>query len=69
MLAAAVAFFVLLQMAVFGTWLEVVRLTALAWVLLAIGTKEFHARTRRPAPPATTAPARVWQPQNGRPAR
>lgn len=45
--ATAVAFFVLLQMAVLENWFEVSRLTFLSWVLLAVTTKEFEARGLR----------------------
>jgi hypothetical protein len=44
LLAAAIGLLVLLQMALFGNWLEVLRLTAPTWMLLAVGTKEFEAR-------------------------
>jgi O-antigen ligase len=44
--ATTVAFFVLLQMAVFENWLEVTRITFLSWILFAVVTKEFGARTR-----------------------
>ena len=44
LLAATVAFFLLLQMAVLDNWLEVTRVTVPAWILLAVGTKEFDAR-------------------------
>lgn len=46
LLAATIAFFVLLQMAVLDNWLEVTRVTIPAWILLAVGTKEFVARRR-----------------------
>lgn len=42
--AAAVAFFVLLQMAFLENWLEVTRVTFPAWILLAVATKEMSAR-------------------------
>ena len=41
-----VAFLLLLQMALLENWLEVTRLTFLAWGLLAVVTREFEARTR-----------------------
>lgn len=44
LLASTVAFFVLLQMAFLDNWLEVVRITVPAWILLAVATKEFEAR-------------------------
>jgi O-antigen ligase len=50
LLAALVAFFVLLQMGLLENWLEVTRLTFIAWALLAIGTKEFEAQA-----PSTSA--------------
>jgi len=43
-LATAVGFFVLLQMGVLQSWLEVTRLTFPMWILLAIVTKEAYAR-------------------------
>lgn len=43
-LAAAVAFFVLLQLGVLESWLEVTRITFFAWALLAIAAKELGAR-------------------------
>lgn len=44
LLASTVAFTVLLQMAFLENWLEVTRVTFLAWILLAVGSKEFDAR-------------------------
>ena len=44
LLASAVAFTVLLQMAFLENWLEVTRVTFLAWILLAVGSKELDAR-------------------------
>jgi DNA-binding XRE family transcriptional regulator len=44
LLATTVAFFVLLQMAALDNWLEVARVTIPAWILLAVGTREFEAR-------------------------
>jgi transcriptional regulator with XRE-family HTH domain len=46
LLAASVAFTVLLQMALLENWLEVTRVTFLAWILLAVGSKEVDARER-----------------------
>ncbi len=46
-LAAAVGFFVLLQMAALQSWLEVTRVTFPTWILLAVVTKEFRARVAR----------------------
>jgi hypothetical protein len=46
LLASTVAFTVLLQMAFLENWLEVTRVTFLAWILLAVGSKEFDARQR-----------------------
>jgi transcriptional regulator with XRE-family HTH domain len=43
-LAAATGFFVLLQMGMLQSWLEVTRLTIPTWIILAVVTKEFHAR-------------------------
>jgi hypothetical protein len=43
-LACLAAFFVLLQMALLQSWLEVTRITFPAWILLAVVTKEFHCR-------------------------
>lgn len=39
-----VGFFILLQLGALENWLEVTRLTFIAWILLAIGTKEHAAR-------------------------
>lgn len=44
LVGAAVAFFVLLQLAALENWLEVTRITFLSWALLAVGTKELEAR-------------------------
>lgn len=50
LLAATVSFLVLLQLAFLENWLEVTRVTFLAWTLLAVGAKEFHSgATRQPA--------------------
>ena len=46
LLASSVAFTVLLQMAFLDNWLEVTRVTFIAWILLAVGSKEFDARER-----------------------
>ena len=43
-LASAIGFFVLLQMGILQSWLEVTRLTFPTWILLAVVTKEFQAR-------------------------
>jgi hypothetical protein len=43
-LATTAAFFVLLQMGILQSWLEVTRITFPAWILLAVVTKEFHCR-------------------------
>jgi transcriptional regulator with XRE-family HTH domain len=45
LLATTIAFFVLLQMAALDNWLEVTRITVPAWILLAVTTKEFEARS------------------------
>ncbi len=58
LLATAVGFFVLMQMAIFGTWLEVVRLTAVTWILLAIATKEYKARALTAQRPGESSPHR-----------
>lgn len=44
LLACAISFFVLLQIAVLENWWETARVTFPAWMLLAIGEKEFKAR-------------------------
>jgi transcriptional regulator with XRE-family HTH domain len=44
LLASSVAFTVLLQMAFLDNWLEVTRITFLAWILFAVGSKEVDAR-------------------------
>jgi len=44
LLACTLAFSVLLQLAALDNWLEVTRITFLAWALLAIGAKELEAR-------------------------
>ena len=50
LIAAAVAFTVLVQMALLDNWLEVTRVTFVAWILLAVGAKEVSARsTQQPA--------------------
>jgi hypothetical protein len=46
-LATAVSFFVVLQMALFDNWLEATRVTAPAWMLLAVVTNELEARRAR----------------------
>jgi hypothetical protein len=43
-LATFVAFFVLPQMGILQSWLEVTRITFPAWILLAVVTKEFRCR-------------------------
>ena len=43
-LASTVGFFVLLQMGILQSWLEVTRLTFPTWILLAVATKEYHVR-------------------------
>jgi transcriptional regulator with XRE-family HTH domain len=43
-LAAAVVFFVLLQLGALENWLEATRITFFGWALLAITAKELHAR-------------------------
>jgi transcriptional regulator with XRE-family HTH domain len=43
-MASTVSVFVLLQMALFNNWLEVTRLSFLAWALLAITHREYDAR-------------------------
>jgi hypothetical protein len=43
-LACTASFFVLLQMGILQSWLEVTRITFLAWALLAVITKEFQCR-------------------------
>jgi hypothetical protein len=48
-LVTAVAFFLLLQMGVLQSWMEVTRLTLIAWILLAITTKEYESRSPQPA--------------------
>jgi transcriptional regulator with XRE-family HTH domain len=45
--ASTVAFFVLLQMAMFENWFEITRLTFLSWIIFAVVTKEFDARRLR----------------------
>jgi hypothetical protein len=47
LLASAVAFFVLLQMGALQSWMETTRMTFIAWILLAIATKEYDARFRQ----------------------
>jgi hypothetical protein len=53
LVAAGMGFFVLIQMGVLQSWMEATRLTFIAWLLLAIATKEFDARSMRL--PALTA--------------
>jgi hypothetical protein len=43
-IAATVAIFVLVQMAILGNWLEVTRLTFIAWALVAITHREYDHR-------------------------
>lgn len=43
LLAATIAFAVLLQMAALDNWLEVARITFPSWALLAVAIKEYHA--------------------------
>jgi hypothetical protein len=43
-LAATIGFFVLLQMGVLQSWLEVTRLTFPTWIILAVVSKEYQAR-------------------------
>jgi transcriptional regulator with XRE-family HTH domain len=45
---SASAFFVLLQMGFLENWLEVTRATFPAWILLAVATKEYRARSWQP---------------------
>jgi hypothetical protein len=45
LIAAAAAFTLLLQMAFLDNWLEVTRVTFIAWTLLAVGSKELSSRT------------------------
>jgi hypothetical protein len=47
-IACTIAFVVLVQMAFLENWLEVVRVTIPAWVLLAVVLKEYGARSRTP---------------------
>ncbi|MEK6327877.1 MAG: helix-turn-helix transcriptional regulator [Actinomycetota bacterium] len=47
LLTTTVSFFALLQMGLLENWLEVTRLTFIAWALLAISTKEFDAWAQR----------------------
>ncbi|MEJ7797203.1 MAG: helix-turn-helix domain-containing protein [Solirubrobacteraceae bacterium] len=42
--ASTVAFFVLLQMGTLDNWLEVTRITFIAWIVLAVAVKEFEGR-------------------------
>ena len=44
--ASTVAFFVLLQMGALDNWLEVTRITFIAWIVLAVATKEFDGRAQ-----------------------
>jgi transcriptional regulator with XRE-family HTH domain len=57
MLAAATGLFVLMQMGVLNNWLEVARLTFIAWALLAIANKEFDSRGASPEGGAQTVSA------------
>jgi hypothetical protein len=52
-LACTAAFFVLLQMGILQSWLEVTRITFPSWILLAVITKEFHCRGSLPRAVAT----------------
>jgi hypothetical protein len=45
--ASVVAFTVLLQMGLLANWFEVTRLTFIAWILLAVTSKELSARRER----------------------
>jgi hypothetical protein len=45
LIASAAAFTLLLQMAFLENWLEVTRVTFIAWTLLAVGSKELSSRT------------------------
>lgn len=47
LVAAAAAFFLLLQMAVFDNWLEVTRVTFPSWMILGVAAKEFEQRFAR----------------------
>jgi hypothetical protein len=49
LLASAVAFFVLLQLAALDNWLEVTRITFFGWALLAVGTRELEFRDHESA--------------------
>lgn len=42
--ASTVAFFILLQMGTLDNWLEVTRITFIAWIVFAVATKEYEAR-------------------------
>lgn len=44
LLTTTIAFFALLQMGLLDNWLEVTRLTFIAWAMLAISTKELNSR-------------------------
>ena len=44
--ASMVAFFVLLQMGTLDNWLEVTRITFIAWIILAVAMKEFASREK-----------------------
>ncbi len=44
LLATAIAFLTLVQMAFLENWLEVTRLTFVAWAMLAVSAKELDAR-------------------------
>lgn len=46
LLASTIAFSVLLQMAFLENWLEVTRVTFIAWALLAVTVKEVHSRNQ-----------------------
>jgi hypothetical protein len=43
-IASTVAIFVLMQMAVLDNWLEVTRLTFIAWALVAVTHREYEER-------------------------
>ena len=47
LLATTISFTVLLQMAVFENWLEVMRVTVPTWILLGVATKEYRAREQQ----------------------
>jgi hypothetical protein len=57
LVATTMAFFVLIQMGVLQSWMEATRLTFIAWILLAITSKEFDAQ-RPPQPDVTPVSGR-----------